>query len=387
MTSSRERAHDIDWLRVLAVLLLIPYHSAVIFARPYVSYIKQEPNAAFEAFAYFMNQWHMALLFLLSGVGAWYSLESRVGRQYLAERIKRLVVPLVFGTFAIVPVQVYFQRLYYHEFSGSIVEFYPRIFAGIYPHGNFTWGQLWFLAYLFVFSVLLLPVFLHFKTNRGRMWTSRAAAFCNGRLVFLAPAIPFMLAQALLRAKWPGFQNLYNDWANFAFYMTAFLYGYLLFSVSDFRQVVAKRHAVSLALGIVSMGIILGLRQTGNAPSPGYSASWILFMLLHGFSSWCWLVGLLGLGRKYLNFDTPLIQYASEAVLPFYILHHAAIVAAAFFVLKFEAGVMVEFISINILSFILTICFYEFLIRRLDVFRILFGMRAKRPVVVQNAIS
>jgi hypothetical protein len=211
------RRHDVDWLRVLAVILLIPYHSAVIFSRPYVSYIKVEPNAALEAFAYFLNQWHMALLFLLSGVGAWFSLNSRSWRQYLGERFTRLIVPLVFGTLVIVPVQVYFQRLYYHEFSGSCFRFYPNFLRGVYPHGNFTWGQLWFLAYLFVFCFLGLPLFVYLRRAESRSRTSKIAAGCEKPGVILLAGIPLMVIQAALRAKWPGFQNLYNDWANFAF--------------------------------------------------------------------------------------------------------------------------------------------------------------------------
>ena len=78
-TEQYERRYDIDWLRVLEVPLLIPYHIAVIFTRPYVSYIKDELDAVMEAFAHFMNQWHMVLLFPVSGAATWFSLDSRTG--------------------------------------------------------------------------------------------------------------------------------------------------------------------------------------------------------------------------------------------------------------------------------------------------------------------
>jgi peptidoglycan/LPS O-acetylase OafA/YrhL len=376
-----ERRSDIDWLRVLAVLWLIPYHTAVIFARPYVSYIKSDPNAAMEAFGYFLNQWHMALLFLVSGVGAWYSLESRSGRIFAGERIRRLIVPLIFGTLAIVPVQVYFQRLSYHEFIGSYFAFYPHFFDGIYPHGNFTWGQLWFLAYLFVFSLLLLPLFLYLKTDEGRRRLAAAAAFCEKRGVVFAAAVPLMLAQAAFRAKWPGFQNLYNDWANFTFYITTFLYGFVLVSDPGFSRSIQRNFKTSLVLGIISMSIILTLRQTGAAPAPNYSPAWIFYMLLHGFSSWCWLVAFLGLAQRYLNFSNRILEYAGEAVLPFYILHHAAIVTISYYVIRWNTPLIVKFITITVCSAILAVVLYDTLVRRTNVTRFLFGMRPKRQPV------
>lgn len=373
-----QRRHDIDWLRVLAVLLLVPYHSAVIFARPYVSYIKVEPNAGLEAFAYFLNQWHMALLFLVSGVATWFSLSSRTWRQYLRERVNRLIVPLVFGTLAIVPIQVYFQRLHYGDFSGSFIRFYPHIFEGIYPHGNFTWGQLWFLAYLFVFSLIGVPLFLLLGKGKPRRVVEQAGAFCERPGALFLAAIPLMAAQAVLRAKWPGFQNLYDDWANFAFYFTVFVYGYLLCSDDGFGRAIDRHWRISLGLGIGAVSVILALRQTGSAPAPDYSPAWVFYMLLHGFSSWCWLVALLGLGRRYLTFSNRVLEYATEAVLPFYVIHHAVIVVIGYYVVRWNAGDMLKFTIITIASLVLATILYDVLIRRTYATRFLFGMKAQR---------
>jgi fucose 4-O-acetylase-like acetyltransferase len=373
-----ERRYDIDWLRVGAVLLLVPYHTAVLFARPYVAYIKAEPNAILEAFAYFMNQWHMALFFLVSGAATWFSLGSRSGAQYAGERVKRLIVPLVFGTLVVVPVQVYLQRLYYHDFSGSYIRFYPHVFDGLYPHGNFTWGQLWFLAYLFVFSLLALPFFLFLRTNAGRRTIEKAAALCGKSGWIFLGTIPLAVTQAAFRARWPGFQNLYNDWANFIFYFTVFCYGYIMCSDAGFTRAIVRQRKIALLMGIVSMAVILTLRQTGNAPLPDYSGGWILYMLLHGFSSWCWLVAFLGLACEHVNRGNRVLAYATEGALPFYILHHAVIVMVAYRVLRWDVGVAGQFCLITVLSLIGVIVVYDVIVRRLPPLRFLFGMKARR---------
>ncbi len=384
-----ERRHDIDWLRVLAVLLLVPYHTAVIFDRGHVSYIKGQPNAVMEAFAHFLFQWHMPLFFLLSGAATRFSLGVRSGGQYIGERTKRLAVPLVFGTLAIIPLMVYYQRLYYHEFVGSYVDFYPHFFEGIYPRGNFSWGHLWFLAYLFVFSMLALPLFLSLRKGSGGRLVAGLASVCERRGAIFLLAVPLAISEAALRARWPNFQNLYDDWANFSFYLIVFIYGYLLFSDARFGRALERHARVSLGLGLICMSAIFALRWTGAAPAAGYSPGWISYMILTGFNSWFWIVAILGFGRRYLNFGNKVLKYAVEAALPFYVLHHAVIVVTGYYALKLNAGVLEKFLVICVASLIATIFLYDSLVRRTKAARLLFGMKPRKatflPPVRQTA--
>jgi len=132
------RRHDIDWLRVVAVLLLIPFHSAVIFNRYAEWYVTNEtPSLALEAFAYFLSQWRMPLLFFVSGVGTVFALGFRKPREYIKERAGRLLVPLAFGMLVIVPPQVYVWRRSDPGYELSYWEFYPTFFNGLRPEGNF----------------------------------------------------------------------------------------------------------------------------------------------------------------------------------------------------------------------------------------------------------
>jgi len=232
------RRYDLDWLKVGAVLLLIPYHTAMIFVL-WPFHIKNPTlSLGLTVFNAFLQAWHMPLFFLLAGAATWYALGYRSGRTYIRERLFRLGIPLAFGILAIIPPQVYVERLYQHRFSGSYFQFYPSIFTtGTYPHGNLSWHHLWFIAYLIVFSLLALPLFLRLKEGTGQgimlRWTSTLA---QGRRIFLL-ALPLMLIQALLRIHWPqGKMNLTNDWANFFFYLTLLVYGFVLCSKGHHRQ-------------------------------------------------------------------------------------------------------------------------------------------------------
>ena len=373
-----ERHHAVDWLRVLAVLLLVPYHSAVIFDKGHVSYIKDQPNAVLEAFAHFLFQWHMPLLFLLSGAATSFALGFRTGGRYAGERVRRLLIPLTFGTLAVIPILVYCQRLFYQQFQGSYVRFYPSFFEGIYPHGNFSWGHLWFLAYLFVFSLLGLPLSLFLRKERGRKLISKLAASCDkGGMIFLLAA-PLALIEATLRARWPGFQNLYADWANFFSCLTVFIYGYILFSDPRFTRTIERHGKTSLRTALATMTIIFALRWTDTAPAPKDSVTWILYMLLHGFNCWVWILAILSFALKHLQDSNRVLPYAVEAVLPFYVLHHALVVGIGYHVVRWNTGEIEKFTVITAASLAATLCLYDLFVRRTPVTRILFGMKPKK---------
>ena len=93
MTSSFERRHDLDWLRVLGVLLLIPFHVALIFVfDPFtIMYIRDSVNSRVLAeVTGFIHMWHMPMLFMISGAATYFALGVRSAREYIRERFLRL---------------------------------------------------------------------------------------------------------------------------------------------------------------------------------------------------------------------------------------------------------------------------------------------------------
>lgn len=377
-----ERRHDIDWLRVLAVLLLIYFHTARIFDTDRF-YVKNDPlSTGMQVFISLVNMFHMPLLFLVSGVGTWFALGFRTGSEYARERIRRLFVPFIFGTLVIVPPQVYCILRGDPANHASYLEFYPQFFKfDLNTPGyavSFEWGHLWFLLYLFVFSLLALPLFLYLRKEQGRRLVSRIAAFCERPGAILLPAIPLAVFEGALRPAWPGLQTLVNDWANVCFYITVFIYGFLLFSDPRFGRAIERHGKTALALGIGCVAIGLLLFITGTEPARGYSPGYVLLRMLHGVNTWFWLVAILAFGRKRLNFGNRLLDYANETVLPFYIWHQTVIVVIGFFVVRWPAGVMTKYLVISTASLIATVVLCEVLVKPTNVTRFLFGMRPKK---------
>ena len=105
------RRYDLDWLRVLAVLLLVPYHSAIIFSslpQTQVVYVYDSQHSLLLMKTVdFMYLWQMPLLFVVAGAACWFALGVRSGRRYLGERVNRLLVPLLFGMIVLLPPTLY----------------------------------------------------------------------------------------------------------------------------------------------------------------------------------------------------------------------------------------------------------------------------------------
>jgi len=391
----KQRRYDIDWLRVFAVLLLIPFHTAQIFNN-HDFYVRNSQLSAIgmDIFTLFVHQWHMPLFFFVSGAATWFALGFRTKGQYSSERAKRLLIPLVFGTLALIPPQVYCMRLTgssfgrsaAYVFQGSYFRFYPQFFDGIAPKGNFEYGHLWFLLYLFVFSLIALPIFMYLRKEAGKNLVSRLADVCEKPGAILLLGIPFAIIQAALRAKWPGFQNLYDDWANFFFYITFFIYGYVLVSDERFKKAMERHRNVSLAMGAVLTSLIFIWRWGVGEPASDYSPAWLLYMILHGFNTWFWIIAILGFGSKYLSFSARPLLYSSEAALPFYILHQTAIVIIGYYAIRWNLNVMGKFISVCILSTVAIAVLYEVVVKRTNLTRSLFGMKAKKHKPIEQKI-
>lgn len=391
MGRTHKRSHHVDWLRVLAVLFLFPFHAGQIFNEaPF--YVKDDATSLLIiGISDFIYQWHMPLFMFLSGIGSYYALRFRSGKEYLIERSKRLLIPLIFGTLVLIPPVTYLRlfgdpaRVWHKGFSGNAIpgfdkgffEYYPDFFNGIYPNGNFEWGHLWFLAYLFTFSLIALPLFLYLKSEKGG-WVidllKRVVQKSGG--IFLL-FIPIALIEVLLRHAYPNMQNLISDWANFLMFITVFIFGFIMASDPAFGDAIDRNWKVALIIGVLaafSLTVVYVAQiETGLSEFTNY----ILSMILRGICIWFCLIGFLGFGKRYLDRGGKFINYAREAALPVYILHLPVVVMVGFYVVKLELAVAAKYTTTILLSLLLSLLLYEIIVRRFNVIRFLLGLKKK----------
>jgi len=377
-----ERRNELDWLRVLAVVMLIYYHTAAIFVH-WDSVINNGDRSVWaDIFVLYMDQWFMPLFFVIAGAATRFSLEWRKPISYAGERTKRLLVPLVFGIFVVVPPQVFYERLQDPIHHRSFPEFYLHLLDGVYPAGNLSWHHLWFVAYVFVFSLVTLPGFLWLRTALGRRLLAGLAGLCGRSGWIFLPALGLAASEAALRARYPGPPNFVDDWASVFFFAAFYACGYVLYSDERLLQAVERGWKAALvgALVSTSTGVALFLSGKvpgyGNPPAGGGSpAGWILLMVLRGFNSWSWVLVWVGLARRHLRCRPRWLGYANEAAYPFYILHLTAVVVIGYYVVQLNWGVPVKYLAITTSALVATLAVYHLLVRPIPLLRFLFGMK------------
>ncbi len=373
-----QRRWDLDWLRVIGTLLIFVFHSAQPFNPRFDWEIQNaERSPVIGLLITAMVSWPMPFFMLLAGAGAYYALRRRSNRQYVGERFTRLFLPLLFGVFILIIPQVYMVRLQQGQFQGSYLQFLPHSFdGGPYPGGNLSWGHLWFLAYLFVYALVTLPLFRFLQRDTGRRWISRLAVFCQRRGAIFTLAIPIIVGQVALAWRFPESHAMIGDWMWHWVLLCVFIFGYILFSDERFQQAIDREWKPALVLAVASSVGMVILRQLGVSRQHSlYWAYYALSGIVLRLGTWTWLILLLGLGSKYLRFKNEFLEYASPASYPVYMLHQTVIIIVAFYVVQWNTSILLKYLAIVLASFAATMLLYE-IARRWAVTRFLFGLKS-----------
>ncbi len=378
MKPDMQRRYDLDWLRVMAFALLMLFHTGMMFSLWYWHIKNLETSETLSDVMRFVHQWRMPLLFFISGSAVWFAMDRYSTWKFFLERQKRLLLPLVFGMLVVIPPQVYVERLYHKQQYDSFLDFYPTIFTtGSYPQGNLSWHHLWYVPYIWAFSMLMLPLFVWLKSSPGSQALKCAQAWlARPWLLFLLFA-PSAVSDILLRPFWPGDQNnLLSDWGNFSHKLTFFVMGFLLASAIPMYDLFAAHRRKFLVAGIASIALLHPIWKFGWH-FPGLSSG--VYHALANFNLWMWILAALGFGRQYLSFNTGFLRYANEAVYPFYILHQTVIVILGYQLVYLNWSIPLKFLAVGTGTFAVTWAIYAWAIRPWNIMRVLFGMKWRRP--------
>jgi peptidoglycan/LPS O-acetylase OafA/YrhL len=386
--SKPTRRYDFDWLKVIAMFAVFIFHCLRFFDLGAWHVKNNQLDVITTLFAELLLQWIMPLFFLLSGTSIYFALKSRTAGQFVQERSMRLLIPLLFGIFVLSPPQVYLERLSNPnhgvspwgggQFSGSFWEFIPHYFQGWYLFGgNFAWMgiHLWYLLVLFLFSLLLLPLFLAIKQGKGQNSIDKLVSALEKPMVIFLLSLPIVILESGLDPTTLGVR-VAGGWNLFT-YLIFLLCGYLIVVEPRIEQGVDRHFTPTLIVAVFTTPILLGLiydRLAGNESVYG-SLGYTLITALRSFNSWYWTVAFLSVGKKVLGFNSSALQYMSEASLPFYMLHQPIILSIGFWIAGWQIGTLPKFIVLSLVSFIAIALFYELLVRRIGVLRFFFGLK------------
>ncbi len=400
----KHRYHELDWLRALIILALVPAHAIGFFTATTGQYYGTQYHSPVGLSTMMTaGSWGIALLFLVAGAATNFALIHRTPRQYIGERFLRLLIPFLFASLTLIPLQDY---LILHNFPNvmsqipvptgwdphyldSPVTFYFYFVKTYFwylihytPQYEYIfWSQLWFIPRLLVISLLSLPLLRYLRTERGARiiaWLASLCAKYRGGVFLLA--VPLVIVDAALGWQWQGWEvvgapDSANVLAQFLFFAIAYIYGFVLYADERLRNAVRRDGgAMALVIALIAFVLAQSLGLGNQKLAHDYSAGGVLNAALLTVAAWLAIVGVVGLSMRYLAFTNRVGQYLSEASYPFYVLHLAVLYLVGLPLIANGAPAILSFLVMVILTFVITFAVYELLIRRIWFMRALFGL-------------
>lgn len=226
MNNKNTRKYYIDNIRILCILLLFPFHTAMIFNGLGENWYIHSENTLLLAdiINISLSPWWMSGLFVLAGISTVYSLKHRTALEYRRERYKKLIIPFLSALALIVPVQGFLADKYFFNYKVNYLTHFSTFlsltdWSGY--DGHFTPGHTWFILYLFIISILLLPFLIWYKNKPTKI---------NGDSLTIPKIIPMFIIPLITKPLLNiGDQSI----GKFATY---FLLGYLVVSLDSVQE-------------------------------------------------------------------------------------------------------------------------------------------------------
>ncbi|MDE5419996.1 acyltransferase family protein [Labilibaculum sp. DW002] len=388
---SNKRLYYLDWLRVFAFGLLFLFHSWRPFDH-FPWHIKNEEQIAFfDMLTMFTHGWRMFLIFLVSGAGTWLAMRSRKGK-FVIDRIKRLIVPFLFGILLIIPPQRFYEWIMFRDFQGAYFDFlllYPaqqlgsNMGASVLLWFGHLGTHLWYLPFLFVMTLISLPIFK--KIQKGQInFTGLKKIMSNNFGVFIL-VLPMIVCRLILK---PVFQE-YTDWADFFVYIWPFIYGFIFMADKEFLDIIKSKMVLFLNVGILSSALFIYLGSTGEQfvqayLNPSYSWLHVTTSINAMIIAISWIMFFLALFARKMNFNHSVLIPANISILPIYVLHQTLIIVFGYYIVGLEISPYTKFLMIALTAIPASVILYQ-LIKTNNFTRFLFGLKPKAKVKKQRA--
>lgn len=374
------RHYGMDWLRIGAFGLLILYHVGMVFV-PWGFHIKNPETVSWAVFPMLaINAWRLPLLFLVSG----YASRALLGRTpdagaFAWGRTLRLVVPLAFAVALVVPPQPWVELVVRHGYPSSYWHFlthdYFR-FGRLGPLDLPTWNHMWFVAYLWVYTLLLALAVALFRHLPWQAWFDRAF---SGAGLLIWPMLWLVAVRVLFLPSATETHALFGDWVAHAVYLPALLFGFGLAGSGPAMSAISRRWPVALAMATVGYAAVAAIVSAwpGEVAAPRWVGR--AFWTAHALQQWGAVVALIGIADRWWNHESPIRPVLTEAVFPFYIVHQTIIVVAMFWLLGTRLPTWGNFVALVVVTVAGCVAFY-LAGRGIGPLRPLIGLRRRAAV-------
>ena len=353
-----ERRCDIDWVRVIAIGLLMVYHVAIVF-QPWGLMIgfmtNSEPWESIWLPMTMLNIWRIPILFFISGMGVFFSFQNRNWKQLLKERVLRIGVPYLFGIITIVPLYLLILQNYY-DWKFQYL-----------PHAS----HLWFLGNILCYVLLTILPLHYLKRNPNSLFATRVRKLFSSPIVFPLIIACFITETIIVN---PAIYEMY------ALTTHGFFLGWLAFIMGNLFAFSGDgfwRNLVKFRWFFLSLAVIFFMIRMKN-----YISFPIKINL--PMETCFWVFTILAFAKRCLNFSHPLLTYSSKAAYPIYILHMLFLGLSCCVILPLTINVQLKFCFVLLGTFFGSLICYELLIKRNKYLGLLFGITSASVTPPKN---
>ncbi|AQS06260.1 acyltransferase family protein [Clostridium beijerinckii] len=355
------RKHYIDNIRTFGILLLFPFHTSRIFNSFETFYVVGKPSVICDNFIRISSDWFMPLLFAIAGISASLAMEKHSIKQFIKERFFKLYIPFMFGVILTVPIQTFFAEKQHNGYTGSYFNQYVLFFTKKTDltgyTGGFTPAHLWFLLFLFVISLVSLPLIILYKKSNKKINENKL------NLWIILPLFFFNFLLSIIKIGGQGFGE----------YLSFFLLGYLILSTNGATKLLENKRLILTTSAIILSIIRMVMIYTVDFENVSFEIKFLCSAFNH-LTTWTIILAILGLGKCYFDFSNRILDYFSKSSFTIYIFHQTWLVAIGYYTIRFFSNGLVQFSIIMILTFVTSVLTYEF-VRAVPIARFMFGLK------------
>ena len=379
-----ERRYDLDWLRIGAFALLIFYHVGMFYVTWDWHVKSSHASPLIEPLMQLSSPWRLVLLFLISGVATRFMADKMSTWQLTKARMGRLWPPLLLAMFVIVPPQSYYEvvealKALNGPQSPWLDNFYVKYVTAC---GHWcdadgclmtpTYNHMWFVAYLILYSLALLPLIPLLR----RMPTA-LATLIRGPGLIIAPWLFLYAARVFLMPQFGETHDFRNDWYLHVTYFGTFLFGFAIARHAPFFEGCMRWRWT--ALGVMGAAWAALMAYYAAWPGDAMPPEWqrIVFRGVREMQAWTAIVAAIGFAHRHLRtHDGPMRRILTAAVFPFYLIHQTIIVVAGHYLNELHLPVAMEAMLLIVITFAGCWLFYD-IGRRIPFLRIWIGLPSR----------
>ncbi len=367
------RFSELDWLRVILIFAVFLHHVCMPFNGDSWHIMNNDSSKMLDDIMVYFEQFRLPILFFISGVGSVILLSKVTVVKFVKDKFLRLFIPLLIGSLLVIPPQIYIENISEMQ---SYWQEYPYLAL------KFETNHLWFIEYLFVFFLLAIPLNRLFSSSLGKSIINFVQTLSKHKVGLYLLVILLIIIKVYFSLTFPSDDKKIENLSSSAFYFFFFIAGMLFVRSNVIWQAIYDQRFYNLLLLVLSTVLFYSYYYSPDLSEYlSLDMRWSIWWLVCCLVAWSAFLTILGYAQFYFTKTPKWVSLSNELIYPFYIFHQTVIVVIGYYVIAWQASILLKATSLFALSFLVTSVICWFIIKPSNFLRFLFGLKPKNNLV------